>query len=431
MRISPILLSTLFGISFVSISGVSAEDEGPSAPATAPAAVPATAAEKFPAIPDESAAPPEQVATPVQVPNGNIESPAAHAGDGDDALWLFLGANLGYTSVSPASSSRESKRSGYAVHARGLLSKYWTRWVADLGVGYQHHTASGRDRFSVLNEPTVKVKTRSAFVEFSPRYRLDRHWQLGAVANGFFGTDVAFDESISRDNKSFALAGGLRADYETNFGKTEARANRWRFGAQILRDLTVADRGIWWFMADVQFGFSLARTPKSGEAGAIYTSAAEVNAAPVAPPKRAVAPRFAEVTPEKAVKIYLGEAVLRFKTASSELRPSSRQILEKVSIYLKGSPDAWKTMRVDGHADKRGKLEYNMRLSKARAERVKRELGRLGVPKEKITTEGFGPTRPIDTEDDLEAYALNRRVELWIDGVNDPDTLVRDLNELK
>jgi len=40
-------------------------------------------------------------------------------------------------------------------------------------------------------------------------------------------------------------------------------------------------------------------------------------------------------------------------------------------------------------------------------------------------------TRPIDPADDLEAFALNRRVELWIDGVANPEALVRDLNELK
>jgi OOP family OmpA-OmpF porin len=73
----------------------------------------------------------------------------------------------------------------------------------------------------------------------------------------------------------------------------------------------------------------------------------------------------------------------------------------------------------------------NMRLSQKRADRVKRELSKLGVPKNKLTAEGFGPTRPIDPADDMEAYALNRRVEIWIDGVVNPEALVRDLNELK
>ncbi|MBS1961721.1 MAG: OmpA family protein [Bdellovibrionales bacterium] len=341
--------------------------------------------------------------------------------DPAERLWIYFGLDGGYTSVRPSSGSRESDRDGYAIHLKALLSKYTRNWVGDLGIGYAHHMASGDDQYSPLANATVRVKTRAGFVEFSPRYRFDVHNQLGLVFNGFFGTDVAFDESTSDPNTSFALAGGARYDWETS----PAEDHRWRFGLQVLHDLTISNRGIWWIMADVQFGIPLVSDGKPEPAPAPAPS-------PVAEaPKRPVAPKFAEVTPEKAVKIYLGEAVLRFKTASSELRPSSRQILEKVAKYLNKAPDAWQKMRVEGHADKRGKLDYNMRLSKKRAERVKTELAKLGVPKAKLAAEGFGPTRPIDPADDLEAYALNRRVELWIDGVANPDVLVRDLNELK
>jgi outer membrane protein OmpA-like peptidoglycan-associated protein len=273
----------------------------------------------------------------------------------------------------------------------------------------------------MASNASVKVRTRAGFLEFSPRYRLDLHNQLGLVFNGFFGTDVAFDESTSDPDQGFALAGGARYDWETSPNETR----RWRFGVQVLHDLTISDRGIWWVMADIQFGIPLV----FGSAPAAVTPPPAPTPPPV--PARPIEPKFAEVTPEKGVKVYLGEAVLRFKTASSQLRPSSLQILEKVAKYLNRAPDAWQKMRVDGHADKRGKLDYNMRLSKARAVRVKKELVRLGVPAKKLTTEGFGPTRPIDPADDLEAYALNRRVELWIDGVVDPEAVVRDLNELK
>ncbi len=350
--------------------------------------------------------------------------PRANASEVEQRLWLYFGADLGYTAVKPDATLRESSRSGYAAHLKVLGSKYWEKWVGDLGIGYQQHQASGNDRFSVLPDATINVKTRSAFVEFSPRYRLDPNWQLGAAFNGFFGTDVAFDESTATDNSGFALAGGVRVDYET-----PGEAHRWRFGAQILHDITIAGRGIWWMMADIQFGIPLF----GGESApaAVEPAPAPSPVPVVETPKRPVAPKFAEVTPEKGVKVYLGEAVLRFKTASAELRPSSKQILEKVAKYLKKSPDSWQKMRVDGHADKRGKIEYNNRLSKARAEKVKSELAKLGVPKKKLTAEGFGPSHPIDPADDLEAYALNRRVELSIDGVTDPEAIVRDLNDLK
>ena len=196
----------------------------------------------------------------------------------------------------------------------------------------------------------------------------------------------------------------------------------------MMRDLTIPNRGIWWIMADLQFGIPFFGGSEQREVSVPIAAPASVI---VETPKRASAPRFAEMTPEKSVKIYLGEAVLRFKTASAELRPSSKSILDTVSQYLKKSPDSWKHMRVDGHADKRGQVEYNNRLSLARANRVRSELIQLGIPKTKLTSHSYGPSRPIDPEEDLEAYALNRRVELWLDGVTDPEALVRDLNELK
>jgi outer membrane protein OmpA-like peptidoglycan-associated protein len=358
-----------------------------------------------------------------------VSAPTVSAMEPDPRLWVYFGADLGYTNVRPDSGSRESDRDGYAAHLKLLGSKYFEDWVADLGVGYSQHVASGDDQYSLLRAATVRVKTRAGFVEFSPRYRLDANSQIGLVFNGFFGTDVAFDESTSDPNSTFALAGGVRYDWETGTG-TLGDKNRWRFGVQALRDITIERRGIWWIMADVQFGFPVIFGGGPSDASP-EPEPIEAPSPVVETPVRPATPRFAEITPEKAVKVYLGEAVLRFQTASARLRPSSRQILEKVAKYLNAAPDAWKSMRVDGHADKRGRLDYNMRLSRARADRVKLELVKLGVPSEKLTAEGFGPTRPIDPADDLEGYALNRRVELWIDGVSDPEALVRDLNELK
>lgn len=378
-------------------------------------------------------------ATPVTEQNTVIGAPDERSVLGYDPaerLWMYFGADAGYTKVQPSSGIRESDRDGYAIHLKALASKYTRNWVGDLGLGYAYHNASGTDRFGSLTNATVTVKTRAGFLEFSPRYRIDLHHQIGLVFNGFFGTDVAFNESTTNLNTSFSLAAGARYDWETAPNEKQ----RWRFGAQVLHDLTVSGRGIWWAMADIQFGIPLlfggAGSETKAEAPTVVPSPVPepspmANTPDAEAPKRPVAPQFAEVTPEKGVKIYLGEAVLRFKTASAELRPSSRQILTKVAKYLNKSPGAWQKMRIDGHADKRGKPDYNRRLSKKRAARVKIELAKLGVPAVKLTADGFGATRPIDPAEDLEAYALNRRVELWIDGVVDPEALVRDLNELK
>src|SRR5690606_39173311 len=263
-----------------------------------------------------------------------VSAAAPATASGKEPLWIFFGANLGYTSVSPDSTIRESDRDGYAAHLKVLGSKYWSKWVADFGLGYQHHVASGKDEFSPLRDASVKVKTRSLFVELSPRYRVGPRWQVGAVVNGFFGTDVSFGESVV-DDSSFSLAAGARADYEK-----PGENQRWRYGLQIMHDLTVSNRGVWCVMADIQYGIPFSNGGSSVEP----TAAPDPTVS-----ERPKAPQFAEVTPEMNVKVYLGEAVVRFKTASAELDPMSHRILEKMTKYLKQAPDAWKKIRVEGH----------------------------------------------------------------------------------
>ncbi len=331
--------------------------------------------------------------------------------------WLFIGANFGYSMISTEGSLNNNDKNGFQFNAKLVGSRYFDHWLADIGVGWFYNRQSGDNPFSVPPGGKVTVTTWAGLLELSPRYRLDEHWQIGPVFNGLFGTDVSFDENVSASGQNFSLLGGLRGQYETDGENT-----RWRYGLQALTDITITARQAWLFQLDIQFGFPLKKSPAEEP---------KSTPAPVAAPVRPKAPQFAEVTPEKKVKIYLGEAVLRFQTAKSTLRPSSKEILTKVAKYLKGSSKAWGSMRIEGHADKRGKVSYNEKLSLSRANAVKTELTKLGLSSKKLQTQGFGPHRPIDPADDLEAYALNRRVELWLDGVADPDAIVRDLNALK
>lgn len=344
---------------------------------------------------------------------------AAPSADPKVEDWFFFGAEVGPSKVSPDSGVRESEKSGYSIMGKLGYSHYWQDIVGDAFIGFMYHSVNGDDVYNPAPDSRVKVITRASFFELSPRYRLTPHWQIGPVVHGVFGTDVSFSEQNVEDS-SVAILGGLRLNYEG--GNEEWR---WRIGVQASKDLNVGNRGVTIYAVNVEFGL-----PFEEEATRVAEPKPEPAPVPPPPPARPVAPKFAEVTPQKEVKIYLGEAVLRFKTAKADLRPSSREILAKVAAYLKKNDSAWKTMRVEGHSDKRGRLAFNQTLSEKRADAVAKELVRLGISRTKLKTEGFGPSRPIDPAEDLEAYALNRRVELWLDGVTDPEAITRDLNLL-
>ena len=74
----------------------------------------------------------------------------------------------------------------------------------------------------------------------------------------------------------------------------------------------------------------------------------------------------------------------------------------------RGAPD----VVVIGHTDRVGNLQYNARLSLQRAERVRGELIRLGIPERRVRVAGRGEREPLVATDDEIPEPHNRRVEI-------------------
>jgi outer membrane protein OmpA-like peptidoglycan-associated protein/predicted nucleic acid-binding Zn-ribbon protein len=100
-----------------------------------------------------------------------------------------------------------------------------------------------------------------------------------------------------------------------------------------------------------------------------------------------------------------------FDFGSSTLRAESKPVLLEIVETMRAHPD-WK-LRIEGHTDNMGGDSFNQALSNSRADAVKVELtSQYGVASDRLTTEGFGASRPVDTNATIEGRALNRRVEL-------------------
>ena len=95
-----------------------------------------------------------------------------------------------------------------------------------------------------------------------------------------------------------------------------------------------------------------------------------------------------------------------------EIPAEHQKELAAVAALLK-SNNSWK-IKVSGHTDNVGGEEFNMTLSKNRAESVKRYLVSQGISSKRIEIEYFGLTRPLASNDLEEGRLKNRRVELDI-----------------
>ncbi len=103
-----------------------------------------------------------------------------------------------------------------------------------------------------------------------------------------------------------------------------------------------------------------------------------------------------------------------FDTGKADLKPTARERLAKVAGILIAYPDIH--VEIDGYTDSTGSLEFNEQLSQERADAVRSYLGNQGVNSSTITTQGFGPSQPIASNDTASGRQQNRRVELVVSG---------------
>jgi OmpA-OmpF porin, OOP family len=69
---------------------------------------------------------------------------------------------------------------------------------------------------------------------------------------------------------------------------------------------------------------------------------------------------------------------------------------------------------VQAHTDNTGDAKYNQKVSAARAEAVRKWLVEHGVPSERLTAKGYGPSKPIADNKTAEGRAKNKRVAIVV-----------------
>ena len=98
-----------------------------------------------------------------------------------------------------------------------------------------------------------------------------------------------------------------------------------------------------------------------------------------------------------------------FATGQSDILPQSYNALQQLLQTLHDNPE----MRIElrGHTDDQGTASFNMKLSEARAAAVANYLIGKGIDAQRLTTLGFGESKPVESNAKPEGRSRNRRVE--------------------
>ncbi len=105
-----------------------------------------------------------------------------------------------------------------------------------------------------------------------------------------------------------------------------------------------------------------------------------------------------------------------FDLMRAELSDAARSTLKKnaaaLKVILKAAPGV--KVRVEGHCDERGTLEYNLALGQQRANALRSYFASLGLPKAALSTISYGEERPVCDEFLEECWRRNRRGETTV-----------------
>lgn len=100
---------------------------------------------------------------------------------------------------------------------------------------------------------------------------------------------------------------------------------------------------------------------------------------------------------------------IRFDVNSAKIKPECMGVINDIAAWLQAHADL--KVEIDGHTDSDGADAANLVLSQQRADAVKAVMIKSGINASRLSTKGFGESKPVSDNTTPEGKAYNRRVE--------------------
>lgn len=113
---------------------------------------------------------------------------------------------------------------------------------------------------------------------------------------------------------------------------------------------------------------------------------------------------------ERGLVVTLSDVL--FEVDRAAIKPGATRALGQLAMALRDDPMT--RITIEGHTDATGTHEYNMELSRQRAESVRAHLVAHGVDPASITARGLGPDYPVASNETVTGRQQNRRVEVIV-----------------
>lgn len=117
-----------------------------------------------------------------------------------------------------------------------------------------------------------------------------------------------------------------------------------------------------------------------------------------------------EISEDQVNKLNAYAKTILFNSGKSTFKQETFAVLQSITAILKEYPSS--NFSIEGHTDADGKDAMNQKLSEERAAAVKNYLIENGISTNRLTSAGFGESKPIDSNKTAAGKANNRRVEV-------------------
>lgn len=149
-----------------------------------------------------------------------------------------------------------------------------------------------------------------------------------------------------------------------------------------------------------------------GGCGCFYQQMKGETPPPAAGPARVV-------PPEQKVDVQMAAVVsplkdINFDFDKYNIRDTDAAILKENVNWFAAKENMGKKVRLEGHCDERGTVEYNLVLGQKRADSAKKFLVNLGADGKLIETVSYGKEKPVDPGHNEAAWASNRRAHFLV-----------------
>jgi outer membrane protein OmpA-like peptidoglycan-associated protein len=152
--------------------------------------------------------------------------------------------------------------------------------------------------------------------------------------------------------------------------------------------------------------------PAAAEAAPAEPAAAETPAAPKPIVSDVKIPEARPINCVAVMKRIGAVFPVYFDTNKVDLKERGQLAMAQYISLLKDPRCSALKVSVSGHADERGSVKYNQRLSDGRVGTVMKALTEAGIAADRFSAKGFSEMKPADAGKSQEAYAKNRRVDI-------------------